>query len=442
MVQQTEAACLLESGALYGRRVLLRPSEGAPIFAGFKAGAFSLYFGDEPIYHFDGEGRWQRAYVEGVHYLKGLDTTIRAIDRVREGGNLILKRRTLDDFEAAGLDARVRSTALELIDALESSHLERVDPPKDVRPLDHEPLREFLQAVSRWDATRWAEDRQTYRETYGPLPLLPPECQNAVILQATVGNAGGRAFGGGAVSEHHARPTSVFEDHVRAVSTLLGRRVLQCRNLFLGGSDVLRRAVSDVVSYLETIGRVFPISEGDETSRSRDMVGGTPTLEGIHSFLDDFGVPGPGLQDWKRFRELHLRRITLGVESGDSLVRGLYGKGWKDDDLIATVADAKQAGLGVSLAVLVGAGGLEHSGRHLTATTELLQALPLGQGDLVALLDAEEIRDPQAGDSSASPLVGRAWDEQQARFKQALTPLRTGRGVKVMPYLLEKQGGS
>ncbi|MHC5544443.1 hypothetical protein ACYOEI_39950, partial [Singulisphaera rosea] len=107
MVQQTEAACLLESGALYGRRVLLRPLEGDPIFAGFKAGAFSLYFGDEPIYHFDGEGRWQRAYVDGVHYLKGLDTTIRAIDRVREGENLVLKRRTLDDSEAAGLDARV-----------------------------------------------------------------------------------------------------------------------------------------------------------------------------------------------------------------------------------------------------------------------------------------------------------------------------------------------
>ena len=60
MAEQTEAACLLQTGAMYGRRVLLRPGSGDPIFAGFRPGVFSLYFGDDPIYHFDREGRWQR----------------------------------------------------------------------------------------------------------------------------------------------------------------------------------------------------------------------------------------------------------------------------------------------------------------------------------------------------------------------------------------------
>ncbi len=103
----TEAACLLEQGALYGRRIGLKPlvADGDPIFAGFKQGAFSLYFGDAPIFHFDLEGRWQRAFVDGTHYLKGLDATIHAIDRVREGPNLVLKRRTLTLVEADGLDA-------------------------------------------------------------------------------------------------------------------------------------------------------------------------------------------------------------------------------------------------------------------------------------------------------------------------------------------------
>ena len=57
----TEAACLLEQGASYRRRIGLKPraTSGDPIFAGFKQGAFSLYFGDAPIYHFDLEGRWQ-----------------------------------------------------------------------------------------------------------------------------------------------------------------------------------------------------------------------------------------------------------------------------------------------------------------------------------------------------------------------------------------------
>ena len=62
MAHQTEAACLLDSGAIYWKRAGMHPGEGDPIFAGFKRGAFSLYFGDAPIYHFDLEGRWQRTW--------------------------------------------------------------------------------------------------------------------------------------------------------------------------------------------------------------------------------------------------------------------------------------------------------------------------------------------------------------------------------------------
>ena len=56
------------------------------VLAGVKAGGVSLYFGDDPIYHFDLDGRWQRAFLGGLHYLKGLDATVRSIGRDREGG--------------------------------------------------------------------------------------------------------------------------------------------------------------------------------------------------------------------------------------------------------------------------------------------------------------------------------------------------------------------
>src|SRR5947199_10180530 len=122
MAGESEAAGLLRAGALYTRRLGLRPPTGPPdlIFAGFKHGAFSIYFGDAPIYHFDLEGRWQRAFVDGLHYLKGLDAVVQVIDRVREGPNLVLNRRTLDSAEATDFDAQVRTVALELISDLDS----------------------------------------------------------------------------------------------------------------------------------------------------------------------------------------------------------------------------------------------------------------------------------------------------------------------------------
>src|SRR5690349_20156876 len=116
MAAQTEAACLLQSGALYTRRAGFEGHESttSPVFLGVKHGAFSLYFGDAPIYHFDLEGRWQRAYVDGTHYPKGLDTAVRSVDREREGANLVLKRRTLSYAESADLDASIRQVAIDL----------------------------------------------------------------------------------------------------------------------------------------------------------------------------------------------------------------------------------------------------------------------------------------------------------------------------------------
>ncbi len=127
----TEAACLLAQGATYGRRVGLKPTEesGDPIFAGVKRGAFSVYFGDAPIYHFDLDGRWQRAFVEGTHYLKGLDATVHAIDRERDGENLVLKRRALSESETTDLDESVRSMAQKVAAGLGAGRLERVNPP-------------------------------------------------------------------------------------------------------------------------------------------------------------------------------------------------------------------------------------------------------------------------------------------------------------------------
>src|SRR5215210_6854614 len=116
MAHPTEAACLLETGAMYPRRIGLRAGSAELTLAGFKPGGFSIYRGDEPIVHFDLEGRWQRAFVADAHYRKGLDTTVDRIDRVREGTNLVLRRRTLDPAEAADLDASIRATVLDLID--------------------------------------------------------------------------------------------------------------------------------------------------------------------------------------------------------------------------------------------------------------------------------------------------------------------------------------
>jgi hypothetical protein len=438
--ERTEASCLLQSGALYRSRVGLVPASGAgdPIFAGFKKGAFSLYFGNAPIYHFDLEGRWQRAFIESTHYLKSLDSSIEAIDRVREGANLVLKRRELREQEALDLDRQIRGVVLDLVGDLGAGRLRRQEPPKGkAQPLSSDDLREFLGRIGSWDAPAWDAHRRRYYATYGPLPFLPPECQNSVVLQATVGSAWPTGFGNGPVSGHLVRSPAEFEDHAQSVARLLGRRLLQSRLAFLAGSDVLRRPTEEVCAYLEVVRRIFTIAtkSRDQSSASEEE---KPSLEGIHAFLDDFSPGQPGREAVEAYRRRNLVHVSLGVESGDQQVRRYYGKVWEDHALVEMASELKSAGLSIGLLTLVGAGGIESAESHVQRTAQLINALPLARGDMVFLLDENELRDPAVSPADFERVTGGTWVEQQERLKRALAPLRE-RGVKVLPYSLEKQ---
>jgi hypothetical protein len=438
MADQSEAECLYHSGALYSRRLLLRPTHGDPVFAGFKPGAFSIYFGDEPIYHFDLEGRWQRAYIDGIHFMKGLDATVQAIDRVREGEHLVLKRKSLGYAAVSDVDARVRSMAIDLVTSI-SDHL--VDPNDRLAkgaPLGLADLREFLERVTRWDAAAWFAQRERYLATYGPLPFIPPDCVNSIVVQATLGSEGRFDFGGWPGAEHYVRSSEEFAEHVREIGALQGRRAEQSRLVFLAGADAVRRPIGDIVAYLDTIGRVFPIAPDPGTRGSDPGGDATHRFDGVSAFLDRFEDPVRSRDEWGQLRALGLTRLCLGAESGAPEVRRLYGKDWDNHGLLSAVRELKAAELGISLCLLVGAGGVENEDLHTEASVDLVNSLDLGNGDIVFLLDAREV------DCSHllpfSSFSDAAFVAQRDAIRVRLAPVRESRKAKVVPYSLVKQG--
>ncbi|MDG3004309.1 hypothetical protein [Paludisphaera mucosa] len=428
--QPNEAACLLEKGALYTRREGLQWDGRDLVFAGFKQGAFSLYFGDEPIYHFDLEGRWQRAYLRGRHYIKRLDGAVHEVERLREGGGLVIHRRTLDGAEARRLDEQIRGVAADLLADLGMERGRRLDPPDDkARPIGDVELREFLGRIAAWDADAWDAFEARCRRAYGPLPPLPPDCPNAVVVQATLGDRDGRSFAAGAVRDHAVRAPEEFEGHVRDVAGLLGRRLLQTRSVFLAGPDVLRLPGPDVLAYLDVVARVL--------KPERDGEAEAPAFDDVHAFLDDFQKPVVDAATLRAAYDRRLTRIALGVESGAPELRRLYGKDWSDADLQAFAADAKAAGIELSVMTLVGAGGRGRRAEHVSRTTRLIESLLLTRGDLVFLMDERELAGPSAS-RTFEPLDEAEWREQLELLRQGLSSLRE-RGVKVVPYSMVKQ---
>jgi hypothetical protein len=434
MAQTTEAACLLQSGALYSRRLGLRLGS-VELFAGVKPGAVSIYVDDAPIYHFDLEGRWQRAFIDGTHYLKGLDATVRSLDRERESGAMVLRRGTLPYAEAADLDASIRSFALSLIDDLDDGRLEVVPGPSGVKTFATEEFREFLERVVRWDSAAWFSHREKYLGAYGPMPFLPPDAPNPLVLQATLGNRNGRAFGGSRPAEYYKRSPAEFLDHCQSVSKLIGRRIAQHKSVFLGGENALNFPLETVVLWLNSIANCFPI--GGPKRPAGDAWDDPPTnLVAVHAFLDDFSATLPDVEGWQALRSAHLARVTLGVESGDPSIRAEFGKSWEDGEFFRTVENLKAAGIGVGLVVLVGLAGASGPEGHVEATTKLLGSLPIGRGDLISLVDVRALR---ASEGTEKWPTDEGIAEQVAAMK-AWSSRLAGSGPKVVAYNPTKGG--
>ncbi len=267
---------------------------------------------------------------------------------------------------------------------------------------------------------------------------MPPECQNAVVVQGTRGTAvcfGSLAVGAG---ERFARSAQEFADHVASVASLWGRRLLQSRVVFLGGADVLHQPVETILAYLTAIGRTFPVEPGRRLAAPSRADDEAPRFDGVHAFVEDFARQMPDRAGWSELAAHGLVRVSIGVESGAPAVRSNYRKNWENDAIRTTVADLKSAGLGVSVLTIVGAGGLEQAETHVERTTRLIESLELASGDFVFLLDENELDESNAGAAAATLLPRSTWLKQQAQLKEALAPLKK-RAIKVLPYTLEKQ---
>lgn len=79
------------------------------IVAGFRAdGAFSIFFGEDPVYHFNAGGELRRAYCNGL-LIKASSGRLVSLRRERTTTETQLIRRELDEFEQSAFTASLQS---------------------------------------------------------------------------------------------------------------------------------------------------------------------------------------------------------------------------------------------------------------------------------------------------------------------------------------------
>lgn len=336
-----------------------------------KPGFTSLSPDRETVASFDREGRLYAYFKGGVTYRRSLASTVHV--RWRDGSGARQRGRLSRD-EAARVLAEAYAMAA------------------DCLPHTSGPVRQRLEReILRWTPESLLAEADRFAQVYKPISILPPDQYLSIVLQATEGCTWNRCTFCSFYQDRpfRAKSQAEFAGHVAAVREFLGRGVLMRKGIFLADGNALALSQARLEPIFAAARAAFP---------------GQP----IYSFVDLYTGERRPVADWKRLVEHGLHRVYIGMETGlDELLRFLNKPG-SQEELIAFVADLKQAGAAVGLIVMVGVGGAEYREAHGAATVAALAAMPLGPGDLVYL----------------SPFIEHPGSVYSARRAQAaLTPM-------------------
>jgi radical SAM superfamily enzyme YgiQ (UPF0313 family) len=100
-----------------------------------------------------------------------------------------------------------------------------------------------------------------------------------------------------------------------------------------------------------------------------------PNLERIGSYATPQDILRRSVDELKKLKELKLSIFYTGVESGDDEVLLKIGKGVNSSQMIEAGRKAKEAGVTLSLTVILGLGGVEGSRKHVLETARVLSAI-------------------------------------------------------------------
>lgn len=100
-----------------------------------------------------------------------------------------------------------------------------------------------------------------------------------------------------------------------------------------------------------------------------------PNLERIGSYATPQDILRRSVDELKKVKELKLSIFYTGIESGDDEVLLKIGKGVNSRQMIEAGRKAKEAGITLSLTVILGLGGVEGSRKHVLETARVLSAI-------------------------------------------------------------------
>jgi radical SAM superfamily enzyme YgiQ (UPF0313 family) len=273
---------------------------------------------------------------------------------------------------------------------------------------------DLLDRCSRFDARAAREDARRFARVYRPIGILPPDQYLSVVLQATEGCSFGTCtFCDLYHDPYRVKAPDEFARHLRDVRDYLGDSLgLRGRSIFLGAANALAVPMPRLTELFEAIVTVFG------TSQERVPV---------HAFVDGFTGLRKSAADYARLRELGLRRVYVGLESGYDPLLTFVRKPATSTEAVETVRAIKDGGVSAGVIVMIGLGGRRFAAGHVADTIAAVNAMRLGAGDLVYFSDLVEVP------GTAYPRLARTEDVGTLTIDERLAQVSAIRAGLVFP---------
>jgi radical SAM superfamily enzyme YgiQ (UPF0313 family) len=197
--------------------------------------------------------------------------------------------------------------------------------------------------------------------------IRPPSEADSILLQVTLGCSHNKCTFCGSYQDKRFR---IKDDGTILSDILFAAKYMQDQDrLFLMDGDALIIPQKRLMWILERIKEHLP------------------RVKRVGAYASVKGVKRKSLEDLMQLRRNNLGILFYGVETGDDEIRKAICKGSTAERCIEMGRRVKEAGIELSVTVLLGIGGRERSLRHARATGELLSAMdPNFVGALTVML--------------------------------------------------------
>jgi len=188
------------------------------------------------------------------------------------------------------------------------------------------------------------------------LPLFrPPSEAGSLIFQVTLGCSWNRCrfCTSYRTKEFRVRP---FEEVERDVVEMSGRYP-NARKIFLADGDPMAAPTDYLVKVLDLMNRRFP------------------SLERISTYAGPTNLMAKTPQELGMLKERKLDLLYLGIETGNDELLKRVGKGATAEQIIEVGRKALQAGLRMSVFIILGLGGVEGSYEHAKDSARVVNGI-------------------------------------------------------------------